>query len=203
MPRPHLAPYGRQKASTRGRRPSSRPPRPERRPDRARRADPPLHRLRAPQGELVLHRRRRVRRPDPGGPDRPLQGCPRLPLRQGDVFPELRRALHHPSDHHGDQGRDPLQALAAQHLRLVQPDTGRPGRVGLHARRRAPWPGVDDPAICAISTEELQSLVFVSAPASRRPRATRSASTWRGCRTKRWPRSSAATRRRSTTRYSE
>ena len=42
------------------------------------------------------------------------------------------------SDHHGDQDGDALQALAAQHIRLVQP---HPGRAGLgrrvHARRRA------------------------------------------------------------------
>ena len=30
----------------------------------------------------------------------------------------------------------------------------------MHARRRPPGPGVNDPAICVISTEELQSLVF-------------------------------------------
>ena len=30
----------------------------------------------------------------------------------------------------------------------------------MHARRRLPGPGVDDPAVCVISTQELQSLVF-------------------------------------------
>ena len=29
----------------------------------------------------------------------------------------------------------------------------------MHARRRASGPGVDDPSVCVISTEELQSLV--------------------------------------------
>ena len=62
-----------------------------------------------------------------------------------------------------------------------------------------PGPGVDDPAVCVISTEELQSLVFASAPVSRRSRRTPCASTWRATRTRRWPRCSAATRRRSTT----
>jgi RNA polymerase sporulation-specific sigma factor len=49
---------------------------------------------------------------------------------------------------------------------------------------------VDEPSICVISTEELQSLVFCLGTGSRaRP-------------TRRWPSSSAATRRRSTTRSS-
>ena len=38
-------------------------------------------------------RRRRRGRPGPGGADRSLQGGARLPSRQGDVVPELRRAL--------------------------------------------------------------------------------------------------------------
>ena len=99
------------------------------------RADPPLPRIRPAQGELVLPRRRRRQRPRPGGPGRALQGGARLPLRQGDLVPLVRRALHHPPDHHGDQDRDPVQARAAQHLRLVQPYAGRPGsRRRLHAR---------------------------------------------------------------------
>ncbi len=91
-------------------------------------ADPPLPRFRPAEGELVLPRRRRRRRPGAGGPHRPLQGGARLPLRQGDVVPLVRRALRHAPDHHGDQDRDPLQARAAQHVRLVQPHAGRPGR---------------------------------------------------------------------------
>ena len=102
-----------------------------------------------------------VGRPQPGGADRPLQGGAGLPRRQGDVVPQLRRALHHPPDHHRDQDRDPLQARAAQHVRLVQPDTGGSGRDGECTLGDAlPGPGVDDPAVCVISTEELQSLVF-------------------------------------------
>ena len=30
----------------------------------------------------------------------------------------------------------------------------------MHARRRAPGPSTNDPSVCVISTEELQSLVF-------------------------------------------
>ena len=45
-------------------------------------------------------------------------------------------------------------------MRLVQPDSGRPGRRRVHAGDALPGPGVDDPAVCVISTEELQSLVF-------------------------------------------
>ena len=74
------------------------------------------------------------------GLDRPLQGRPRFPHRQGDLVPQLRGALHHAPDHHGDQGRDPLQAPAAERLRLVQPDARGPGGRRLHARRRAPGP---------------------------------------------------------------
>ena len=66
----------------------------------------------------------------------------RLPPRQGDVVPELRGALRDAADHHGDQDGDPLQALAAQHVRLVQPHAGRPGlRRRVLARRRAAGPG--------------------------------------------------------------
>ena len=61
------------------------------------------------------------------GPDRALQGRPRLPPRQGDVVPLVRRALRDAPDHHGDQDRDPLQALAAEQLHLVQPHACGPG----------------------------------------------------------------------------
>jgi hypothetical protein len=65
---------------------------PERKSARPGRPHAPLHRVRAPQGELVLPRRRRQRRSHPGGHDRPLQGSTGLPTRQGDVVPQLRRA---------------------------------------------------------------------------------------------------------------
>ncbi len=65
-----------------------------------------------------------------------------------------------------------------------------------------PGPSVNDPSTCVISTEELQSLVFASGAASRSSRPTRSSCTWRARPTRAWPRSSAATRRRSTTRSS-
>ena len=67
------------------------------------------------------------RGPGAGGPDRPLQGDARLPRRQGDVVPLVRRAVRDAADHHGDQDRDALQARAAEHLRVVLADAGRPG----------------------------------------------------------------------------
>ena len=160
--------------------------------------------LRPPEGELVLPRRRRRRGPRPGGADRPLQGGARLPLRQGDVVPQLRRALRHAADHHRDQDRDPLQARAAEHLRLVQPHAGRPGvRRRLHARRRAPRPGRRRPVgLRDLDRGAAEPRLLRSAPGSRRSRPTRCASTSTACRTRRWPSSSAATRRRSTTRSS-
>ena len=53
-------------------------------------------------------------------------------------FRSFAGALRDAADHHGDQDGDALQALAAQHVRLVQPHAGRPG-LGrrVHARRRA------------------------------------------------------------------
>ena len=103
---------------------------------RLRQDGPPLPRVRAPQGVVVLPGGRRLRRPDPGGPGRPLQGDPRLPARPRVELPELRRALHHPPDHHRRQDGDPQQAHAAQLLRVVQPDAG-----GRRARRASrPWP---------------------------------------------------------------
>ena len=186
----------------RARRPPARRACPKRRLGRHGRAHPPLHRLRPAEGQLVLPRRRRVRRPQPGGADRPLQGGARLPRRQGDLVPELRRALHHPPDHHGDQDGDPLQARAAQHVRLLQPDPAGQDDGECTLGDALPGPGVDDPAVCVISTQELQSLVFCLGTGSRRSSRTPSASTSRATPTRRWPRSSAATRRRSTTRSS-
>ena len=169
-----------------------------------RRADPPLHGVRPAEGELVLPRRRRQRRPDPGGADRPLQGGPRLPPRQGDVVPLVRRALRHPADHHGDQDRHPLQALAAEHAtsRSATRPPGQDPDGDCTLGDALPGPHVNDPAVCVISTEELQSLVGCLGTASRRSSPTRCASTSRAPPTRRWPRSSAATRRRSTTRSS-
>ena len=77
-------------------------------------------------------------------------------------FRSLRRAVRDAADHHRDQDRDALQALAAQHLRLVQPHAGRARTPTATAR----WATLfrarasNDPSVCVISTEELQSLVF-------------------------------------------
>ena len=172
--------------------------------DRARRADAPLPRLRPAEGELVLPRRRRRRRSHPGGDDRALQGDPRLPARQGDVVPLVRRALRHPPDHHGDQVCDPLQARPAEHVRLVQPHARRTGRRGrVHARRRAARP-VDRRPVGPRRSRPRSSRrsSAASARASRGSSPRRSGSTSTATRTSRWPRSSAATARRSTTRSS-
>ena len=88
---------------------------------------PSVSRFRAAQGELVLSRRRRFQRSHPGGPGRPVQGRSRLPRRQGNVVSVIRGAVHHPPDHHRDQDRDPFQARAAEHVRVVQPHARRPG----------------------------------------------------------------------------
>ena len=170
----------------------------------ARHADPALHAVRPAEGKRLLPRRRWQRRPDPGGADRPLQGGARLSARQGDVVPLLRRALRDPPDHHGDQERDALQALAPQQLRLVQPHAcGSGPRRRLHARGRPAGIGRQRPG-------GLRHLDRGAAEPRRLPRGrrcrsssrTRSVSTSRAARTSRWPRSSGATRRRSTTRSS-
>ena len=92
------------------------------RPDRA-----PVLRLRPAEGLVVLPRRRRLRRPHPGGPRRPLQGRARLPHRPRVELPQLRGALHHAPDHHRGQDGDAQQAHAAE------PATSR----SRDARRRA------------------------------------------------------------------
>ena len=100
-----------------------------RRTDRRLRRDrPPLPRLRPPQGLVLLPARWGDRRPDPGRPARPLQGDSRLPHRPRVELPQLRRALHHPPDHHRGEDGDPQQAHAAQPVRLLQPDAGGGGR---------------------------------------------------------------------------
>ena len=104
-------------------------PSPRRAHRRLRHDRPPLPRLRPPQGLVLLPARRRVRRPDPGGPARPLQGDPRLPHRPRVELPQLRGALHHPPDHHRGEDGDPQQAHAAQPVRLLQPDAGGGGRL--------------------------------------------------------------------------
>ena len=66
-----------------------------------------------------------------------------------------------------------------------------------------PGPSVNDPSVCVISTEELQSLVFCLGIGALVARvAGADASTSRATPTRTWPRTSAATRRRSTTRSS-
>ncbi len=81
-----------------------------------------------------------------GGNDDPIQeGLIGLYKAVRDFRPDketsfrlLRELCVTRQDHHGDQDGDALQALAAQHLRLVQPHARRqdPGR-RLHARRCA------------------------------------------------------------------
>ena len=97
-----------------------------------------LLRLRPPEGVVVLPDRRRLRRPHPGGPRRPLQGGPRLPHRPRVELPQLRGALHHPSDHHRGQDLDPQQAHPAQRVRLVLADAGGRRRRRRPDARRAP-----------------------------------------------------------------
>ena len=144
-------------------------------------------------------------RPDPGRADRPLQGCARLPPRQGDLVPQLRRALRHAPDHHGDQDRYSLQALAAEHVRLVL-DTRRRARTPTRTCTLGdalPGPSVDDPLdLRDLDRGAAEPRVLASAPGSRSSRPTRCSSTSRAPPTRRWRRSSAATRRRSTTRCS-
>ena len=102
----------------------------------------------------LLPRRRRQRRPPPGRADRPLQGGARLPRRQGDLVPQLRRALRDPADHHGDQDGDALQARAAQHVRLVQPHAppARTATASARSATRCPGPAVHEPPLVVIST---------------------------------------------------
>ena len=139
--------------------------------------------------------------PRPGGPDRPLQGGPRLPRRQGDLVPELRRALRDAADHHRDQDGDPLQAPAAEPVHLVQPHAGGSGLGGrVHARRRAPGPVDERPVrVRDLDARSCRASSSRSAPASRGSRPRRCAATSRASPTRRWRTSSAATARRSTT----
>ena len=65
-----------------------------------------------------------------------------------------------------------------------------------------PGPTTNDPAVCVISTEELQSLVFALGTGLSPLEADALRCYLEGSRTRRWPRSSAATARRSTTRSS-
>ena len=96
---------------------------------------PALREFRAIARLELLHRRRRPGRPRPGRARRPVQGDQGLPRRQGHDVPLIRRALHHPSDHHCDQDRDPPQAPAAQRGAVVQPHAGGVRRrLRLHAR---------------------------------------------------------------------
>ena len=90
------------------------------------------------------------------------------PLRQGDVVPELRRAVHHPPDHHRDQDGDPVQASPLNtYVSFSQTPAGQDNS-DVTLGDAIAGPSVDDPAICVISTEELQSLVFTLGTASRR-----------------------------------
>ena len=119
------------------------------------------------------YRRRRLGGFDPGGPDRALQGGSGLPLDKETSFRSFAE-LHHAADHHGDQDGDALQALAAQHLRLVLTDAaGQESDGDCTLGDALPGPGVDEPSIMVISTEELQSLVFCLGTGSRSSSRTR------------------------------
>ena len=148
----------------------------------------------------LLHRRRRSRRPRAGGPRRPLQGDPRLPRRQGHDVPLVRRALHHPPDHHRHQDGHAAQApplngaLSFSHTPAGY-DDGSDFTLG----DALPGSPIDDPARRVVATEELAALVGCLARASRRSRAACSRSTSRAAPTRRSASSSTATRRPSTT----
>ena len=62
-----------------------------------------------------------------------------------------------------------------------------------------PGPSVNDPSVCVISTEELQSLVFTLETGLSSLESEALTLYLEGTLTSRWPRISAATRRRSTT----
>ena len=165
------------------------------------RADrPPLSRLRAPEGLVVLHARRRLRGSDPGGARRPLQGDPRLPHRPRVELPQLRRALHHPPDHHRRQDGEPQQARAAQPIRVLRAVAGRVGGRRDDARGGAPRarsprsrPSARSPAR---SSRRWSLASRASSPSSR---AASSPCTSTATRTSRSASASSATRRRSTT----
>ena len=103
-------------------------------------------------------------------------------------------------DHHRDQDSDPLQARAVEHVRLVLPDTCRPGVRGrLHARRRPSRPGRQR----ALDLRDLdrgapEPRLLSRQPGCRSSSRIRSASTSRARPTRRWPWVSGATPRRST-----
>ena len=137
------------------------------------------------------------------GADRPLQGGARLPRRQGDppsgASPSLvsTRQIITAIKTATRFKHAPLNTYVSFSQTPAGQDDGE-----CTLGDALPGPGVDDPAVCVISTQELQSLVFCPARASRRSSRTRSATTSRGTPTRRWPSCSAATRRRSTTRSS-
>ena len=120
-------------------------------------------------------------------------------------FRIVRRAVRDAADHHGDQDRDALQARAAQHA-TSRSARRRPARTPTATARsatRCPGPASTSRRSCVISTEELQSLVFCLGTGLSHARGRRAPPLPRGQLVRGDGRaSSAATRRRSTTRSS-
>ena len=146
-----------------------------------------------------------VGRPDPGGADRPLQGGARLPPDKETSFRSFAELCVTRQIITAIKTATRFKHVAAEHVRLVQPHAGRPG-VGrrLHARRRAARARRSTTRrCCVISTEELQSLVFCLGSGPLAARVRRAPPLPRGLLLRGDGRaSSAATRRRSTTRSS-
>ena len=148
---------------------------------------------------------RRARTSSPAGTPTTVQGgmissrrSATSGLGQGDLVPVVRRALRHSPDHHRDQVRDALQARPAEHVRLLQSHARV--RLRRRARRRRAARAAGRRPVGARDLDR-------GAPCPRRlPRddpvrssRRRSACTSTATRTSRWPRSSTATARRSTT----
>jgi RNA polymerase sporulation-specific sigma factor len=73
---------------------------------------------------------------------------------------ELRRALRHPADHHCHQDWTVSSTRRSTRTSrsVTRPQARSPRAIALGDA--LPGPGVNDPSVCVISTEELQSLVF-------------------------------------------
>ena len=178
-----LRPEGRAGA----RRPSARDPRQERRHEGDGHLDPAVHRLRPAQVELVLA----------GGDSEDL-------IQEGLIG--LYKAVR---DFRSDKEtsfrsfaelcitRQIITAIKTAtrfkhsplntYVSFSQTPRGAGVRGRLHPGRRASRPGVDEPSIMVISTEELQSLVFCLGTGFRSSSRTRFACISRARPTRRWP----------------
>ena len=99
-------------------------------------------------------------RTESGRPDRALQGSARLPRRQGDVLPGfaelcITRQIITAIKTATRFKHAPLNTYVSFSQTPAGQDDGE-----CTLGDALPGPGVDDPAVCVISTEELQSLVF-------------------------------------------